>query len=262
MSHLLPHTSEKTNLTTQEMFVEVGGDELITVHVAQYNREAYQPRLVSFDEPTHLNEWCRQNDVSEALGGGFFLRSAGIALGELWIDGVKQPSAPFTAPWSNIRGGIAYEADDITISSRSQFAKKFEGDFLQAGPILLQDGVIVYADGRDNEGFSAASQQFDSDITDGRYPRSAIGVNTEFIWSVVCDGCSLNRRGLSLGELAKFMSSLAEQKMRSTLMAVVAPVRSAVVFFVIVRLVAGSLCQMAVLFIMQLFLSPNFYFKQ
>ena len=50
------------------------------------------------------------------------------------------------------------------------------GDLLQAGPLLVRDGVPVYRREDDREGFRAGYAQFDSDITDGRYPRAALGL--------------------------------------------------------------------------------------
>ena len=79
-----------------------------------------------------------------------------------------------------------------------------DGDLIQAGPLLLEDGEISLRD--DLEGFSAGAGQFDSDITRGRYPRSAVGLTSTHLVAVACDG----RRsgvdaGLSLPELAVLM---------------------------------------------------------
>ena len=50
------------------------------------------------------------------------------------------------------------------------------GDLLQAGPLLVRGGAPVFRRAEDREGFSAGEAQFDSDITDGRYPRAALGL--------------------------------------------------------------------------------------
>ena len=51
------------------------------------------------------------------------------------------------------------------------------GDLVQAGPLLVTDGEISFDPADDREGFSAGAGQFDSDITDGRHPRAALGVS-------------------------------------------------------------------------------------
>jgi exopolysaccharide biosynthesis protein len=61
----------------------------------------------------------------------------------------------------------------------------------------------------DHEGFSAAAGQFDSDITDGRHPRAAIGVSDRDLYLVTCDGRRTGvDAGLTLEELAAFMLAL------------------------------------------------------
>src|SRR5262249_2197991 len=52
----------------------------------------------------------------------------------------------------------------------------------------------------------AGGGQFDSDITDGRYPRAALGVSSESLIAVACDGRrSRVDGGLSMLELAEAM---------------------------------------------------------
>ena len=58
----------------------------------------------------------------------------------------------------------------------------------------------------DLEGFSAGADQFDSDITDGRYPRAAIGYDGAYVYSVVVDGRSDADVGMTLTELGTYMT--------------------------------------------------------
>ena len=61
----------------------------------------------------------------------------------------------------------------------------------------------------DAEGFSAGAHQFDSDITDGRYPRAALGADRGGrLLAVVCDGRADDDAGLTMGELAEAMVAL------------------------------------------------------
>jgi exopolysaccharide biosynthesis protein len=96
----------------------------------------------------------------------------------------------------------------LRIARRDELPAEPRGDLLQAGPLLVRHGFAVTFDGEDSEGFSAASEQFDSDITAGRHPRAALGVADGVLLSVVCDGRAPNDAGLSLGELADLMASL------------------------------------------------------
>src|SRR5205085_9989858 len=78
----------------------------------------------------------------------------------------------------------------------------------QAGPLLVRGGVAVVVDGQDVEGFSAGAGQFDSDITDGRYPRAALGIDARRLVAVACDGRTRRDSGMTLGELAETMVGL------------------------------------------------------
>ena len=62
------------------------------------------------------------------------------------------------------------------IARRDELPAAPRGDLLQAGPLLVRDGAPVFRREEDREGFSAGEAQFDSDITDGRYPRAALGL--------------------------------------------------------------------------------------
>lgn len=178
------------------------------VHIARYSRDAVRPKLVVFEKGTQLTVWCRENGITDALGGGFFLRAENKSLGELWLNGSKQPSVPFTAPWDQKRGSLHITEDDVEINYRHSLPLAPTGDMLQAGPLLVKNGLSLLADTNDDEGFSAAWHQFDSDITDGRHPRAAIGLNDEHIFSVVCDGRGSTDAGMTLAEMAEFVISL------------------------------------------------------
>ena len=125
-------------------------------------------------EPLH--DWCARAQVAHALVGGFFVTTTGEPLGELRAAGIRRPSVPFTAPWDEIRSCVQVEGGEVRIARRSELPADPRGDLLQAGPLLVHAGAPVMLDGADPEGFSAASGQFDSDITAGRHPRAALGV--------------------------------------------------------------------------------------
>ena len=85
------------------------------------------------------------------------------------------------------------------------------GDLLQAGPVLVRDGKPVYKRARDPEGFSAGASQFDSDITEGRHPRAALGVGGGRLLAVACDGRGRDDAGLTLEELASLLAALGAE---------------------------------------------------
>ena len=179
-----------------------------TVYVVRYPRECTRVRVQHFPGLTRLDRWCRRAGVAEAIVGGFFLRPHGPALGEVWVGGARVETRPFPAPFDRLRAAISIENGSPTIGPRSELHPRPTGDLLQAGPLLVANGRRI-VDGNDREGFSAAANQLDSDITAGRYPRTALGLSDEHVLAAACDGRGSNGdSGLRLDELAELMLEL------------------------------------------------------
>jgi exopolysaccharide biosynthesis protein len=149
--------------------------------------------------------------VSEALVGGFFVRPDGVPLGEVRTHGVTRRHVPFDAPWHATRSCLHVVGGAASIVPRDALPADPRGDLLQAGPLLVADGLPVYDRDCDPEGFSAGARQFDSDITDGRHPRAALGIAPGRLFAVACDGRSRHDAGLTLGELAALLAALGAQ---------------------------------------------------
>jgi hypothetical protein len=164
-------------------------------------------RVVRLPRPTPLAAWCAATGHDEALVGGFFARPHGTPLGELRQAGMERRHVPFDAPWNELRGCLHVSGDGVRIARRDQIEAAPGGDLLQAGPLLVDRGRVVCAD--DVEGFSAGASQFDSDITDGRYPRAALAVARRGrLLAVACDGRADDEAGLTMVELAEALLAL------------------------------------------------------
>jgi hypothetical protein len=183
--------------------------EKTTIYTVRHARERSRLRVQLFRQPRRLDHWCSKHARKEAIVGGFYLRDPFRPLGELVAGGRRRASEPFAAPYGARRATLHAPDGDARIAPRDALGTVSEGDLLQAGPLLISDGRIVFDRATDHEGFSAAASQFDSDITDGRHPRAAIGISDEDLYLVGCDG----RRsgvdaGLTLEELTEFMVAL------------------------------------------------------
>jgi hypothetical protein len=186
--------------------------EVTTVYAVRYPRRSTRVRVVHFPEPERLDVWCRANGVEEAVGGGFFLRDPYRPLGELWIDGRPVGHEPVAAPYADRRGSVVIDDGRVQLVERGAAPAQPLGDLVQAGPLLVAEGAIVFDADGDREGFSAGAGQFDSDITDGRYPRAALGSSSESLVAVACDGRRSNvDGGLSMLELAEVMIGLGAE---------------------------------------------------
>ena len=186
---------------------------LTTVHIAVHPVRTTSVRLELMGRPIALTSWCEQAGVEHAIVGGFFLRQGcGTPLGELWRHGERIDSVPFHEPWDATRSCVAIDEGRVRLAPRDDLPAQPRGDLLQAGPLLVVGRRPVVHDGIDPEGFSANQDQFDSDITVGRYPRAALGVSPDFIFAVACDGRGPRDAGMTLRELAELMSSLGAER--------------------------------------------------
>jgi hypothetical protein len=177
-----------------------------TLHIVRHERTAVRPKVILFDEPTVLLDWCRNYGVENAIVGGFDLHHSGLLLGDLWLDGKKINSEPVCEPYDKVRGSLLVENDgSLHLAPRSELPTRPEGDLLQTGPLLVQDGKSLVSEGISPEGFSETAHQFTPDPSIGRHPRAAIGSDNKYVWTIVCDGRQNNEAGLSLAELAQVM---------------------------------------------------------
>jgi hypothetical protein len=179
-----------------------------TIYATRHPRAATRVRAVHFPEPRRLDVWCAAHGVPEAIIGGFFLRDPFRPLGELWRDGAAVDHEDVAGGYAPRRAVVHADGAGVAVGPRDAFGDPPAGDLLQAGPLLVAGGEIVF-DGTDPEGFSAAAGQFDSDITVGRHPRAALGLSDDEILAVACDG----RRsgvdaGLTMAELAQVLLDL------------------------------------------------------
>jgi phosphodiester glycosidase len=186
--------------------------EVTTVYAVRYPRQSTRARVVYFPRTEHLDVWCRRNGVDEAVVGGFFLRDPYRPLGELWIGGRPARHEPVAAPYAHRRGSVVIDDGVVQLVERAAAPARPPGDLLQAGPLLVADGAIVFDRDDDREGFSAGAAQFDSDITEGRYPRAALGISADSLVAVACDGRRSNvDGGLSMLELAAALVELGAE---------------------------------------------------
>ncbi len=190
----------------------LSGGEVTTVYAVRHPAASTRVRVVHFPTPRRLDVWGAAHGTGEAVVGGFFLRDPYRPLGEVWIDGHAVAHEPVAEPYGPRRGTVAVDDGRARLVERAAAPANPAGDLLQAGPLLVADGVVAFDGAEDREGFSRGAGQFDSDITDGRYPRAALGVSDEWVIALACDGRRSNvDGGLSMLELADVMVELGAQ---------------------------------------------------
>ena len=179
-----------------------------TVYLTRHPRRSTRVAVVRFPEPTRLDVWCAAEGHAEAIVAGFFVRDPYRPLGELRLGGRAVAHEPVPAPWAARRACLHADGGELRLAPRGDLGDEPGGDLVQAGPLLLRDGHVLAGDGEDREGFSAAAEQFDSDITAERHPRCALGVSEDEVLLVCCDGRRTGvDAGLTLPELARLLLS-------------------------------------------------------
>ena len=187
--------------------------ETTTVYAVRHPVRATGVRVVFFPRPRRLDVWCHTSGVEEAVVGGFFVRDPYRPLGEVWVDGRAIGHEPAAAPYAQRRACVVSDGDGVRILAREDVANGVRGDLVQAGPLLVADGAVAFDPEADHEGFSAGAEQFDSDITQDRHPRAALGLSEEAVVVVACDGRRTNvDAGLFLEELARVMVDLGAER--------------------------------------------------
>jgi hypothetical protein len=180
-----------------------------TVHVAAHDLASTRVRVARLTRMEALASWCARTGTEEAIVGGFFVRPHGRPLGELRTHGIARESTPFTAPWDRVRACLHVDRGIVSVVARDELCTAPRGDLLQAGPLLVRDGRPTSFEGADPEGFTAGQAQFDSDVSDGRHPRAALGLTGDGrLLAVACDGRARDEAGLTLDELAELMTEL------------------------------------------------------
>jgi hypothetical protein len=178
-----------------------------TVHVAAYDRAGTELR-VALVRGRRLTGYCAARGIDDAIVGGFFTRPATQPLGELRTRGILRAHVPFDAPWAALRGCVSVRGGEVVIARRDELPAAPRGDLLQAGPLLVRDGAVVFDRAADAEGFRAGAHQFDSDITAARHPRAALAVTPDKLLAVAVDGRARVDAGITLEELAELLVAL------------------------------------------------------
>ena len=169
-----------------------------TVYLVRHPLADTSVRVLHFPEPARLDHWCAANDHPEAIVAGFFVRDPWRPLGEVRVAGEVVAHEPILGRWGPERACV-HSDGAVRMAARKELPDDPEGDLVQAGPLLVSGGRSLM-DGEDREGFSDDAEQFDSDITIGRHPRCALGVNETELLAVCCDG---RRSGVDGGTHAR-----------------------------------------------------------
>ena len=118
--------------------------EVTTIYAVRHASATTRTRVVYFPRTEHLDVWCRGHGVEEAVVGGFFLRDPYRPLGELWIDGRQIRHDAVAEPYTDRRASVVVDDGVVRLAQRSDAPSQPSGDLVQAGPLLVAGGKVVF----------------------------------------------------------------------------------------------------------------------
>jgi hypothetical protein len=169
-----------------------------TVYVATYDGPRTDVRVAILRPAQRLEPWCAARGIADAIVGGFFVRSGNQPLGELRTAGVARRHVTFDAPYGAVRACVHVEGRPDRARAPRRAPRDAARRPAPGRPAPAPRRRAVFDRDVDAEGFRRAAHQFDSDITDGRHPRAALGLTRDGIVAVACDGRSRRDAGLTL----------------------------------------------------------------
>ncbi|MHA1820109.1 MAG: phosphodiester glycosidase family protein [Promethearchaeota archaeon] len=151
------------------------------------------------------------------LNGGFFTKEKcplnGLIVEGRVIQALNNPARPFIYIEENKNEKQLNIGEKVEILTEESISKdvlnnssglKQNISILQAGPLLIKDNDII----TDYTDFKKRKNEFNSDITKARHPRSLFGYNRDYNFFISIEGRSKRSAGMYLEECAEFGSLL------------------------------------------------------
>lgn len=157
--------------------------------------------VASNSGPNNLSPLSRivsHNGVSAAINAGFFSVTKG---GKGYPIGALKVGGRDFGQLYDGRGSLGWNDDDealFGIASESDYSVYEMSNVIQAGPLLLDEGIPAYSD-----------EDFNSAFVSARHPRSAVGLNNSGQWIfMIVDGRNgMHSSGATISELTEILRS-------------------------------------------------------
>jgi exopolysaccharide biosynthesis protein len=154
-------------------------------------------KLQHSQELRTVSDFVADSNAFAGINGGFYVMSTGLPLDWMVVDGKVITEAVVPQ-----RACIFIENGHASIGLPHERCN--DADVMQAGPMLLREGVIL----TDYTDYVANARQFDCDITAHRFPRTIFGTSETDYHFLVVDGRSKVSAGLFLNECAELALKL------------------------------------------------------
>lgn len=162
------------------------------------DRKSSKLKITYSSVPQKVSKFVSSSNAIAGITGGFYQ----LLKNKPPLDWVKINNEMIQKKTNDSRPCINFSNNCISINFPNKI--KYDENILQAGPLLLKDGIIR----SDFTEFVRNAHEFDSDITAARHPRTIFGFNDKFYFFLVVDGRTRKSAGLYLEECCKLVSNL------------------------------------------------------
>ena len=155
--------------------------------------------IAAYNGPNNLSPLSRivsQNNAGAAINAGFFAVTKG---GKGYPIGALKVGGRDLGQLYDGRGALGWNDDDealFGIASESDYTVYEMNNVIQAGPLLIDEGIPVHSE-----------EDFNSAFTAARHPRSAVGLNASGQWVfMIVDGRNgMHSSGATISELTEIL---------------------------------------------------------
>ncbi len=197
-------TFQKTILKKQQQYKleKITGISEDNIHFEAFllssDRKSSKIKIAYSSEPQKVSKFVSSSNGIAGITGGFYQ----LLKYKPPLDWVKVNNKLIQKKTNDSRPCINFSNDGISINFPSKI--KYDENILQAGPLLLKDGIIQ----SDFTEFVENAHEFDSDITADRHPRTIFGFNEKYYFFLVVDGRTRKSAGLYLEECCELVLNL------------------------------------------------------
>ena len=197
-------TFEITNLKKKESFtlVKIIGKSEDNLPFEAFLLSSYRKtsklKIAYSSIPQKVSKFVSSSKGIAGITGGFYQ----LSKNKPPLDWVKINNETFQKMTKDSRPCINFSKDGISINFPNDI--KYNENILQAGPLLLKDGIIQ----SDFLEFVNNAHEFESDITADRHPRTIFGFNKKYYFFLVVDGRTRKSVGLYLEECGDLVQQL------------------------------------------------------
>ena len=162
------------------------------------DRKKSKLKIAHSSVPQKVSKFVSSSKGIAGITGGFYE----LSKNKPPLDWVKIENETVQKMTKESRPCINFSKERISIDFPNEI--KYKENILQAGPLLLKDGIIQ----SDFTEFVINSHEFESDITADRHPRTIFGFNDKYYFFLVVDGRTRKSSGLYLEECCELVQHL------------------------------------------------------